>query len=181
MCIPALSLLLTLWSDCCLYAFVEQHHTKMKPKAQIDWAWGNPALKSAFMGWMSCVFLRQDPRQDDYPELPAIGRLLASAKKDFWNEDCYKEMILLGKVSGLSFKEYASKLPRQSGRPGSCLALPIVIDTDDVEVKDDEGYSNAVGRPVGATNEILEPVTPVNSTSGSNSFYAEDVNLLSLQ
>ena len=107
-----------------------------KRKAQADWSGGNHTVKSALLGWMANVFWIQGPRTRNFPETPALGRLIASAQKDLWSDDCYCEMTLLGEVAGLPFSEYARKLPRHTPVEGCCLALPIILEQEeDAEAK----------------------------------------------
>ncbi|KAG0627703.1 hypothetical protein M758_2G221900 [Ceratodon purpureus] len=108
--------------------------SKRRKMDSTDWTGGNPAIKAALLGWLSNIFWQQRSRLKEYPDIPALGRLIASSKKTQWMEACFNEITQLGEVSGSSFRVYARRLPRQLGREGSCLALPIVIDQDNVEI-----------------------------------------------
>ena len=124
-----------------------------KRRSQVDWAGGNPAIKGALLGWLASIYDQHDPRTQDFPNTPALGQLIASARKNLWSEQCYQEILLLGKAANLPFAQFASKLPRVD-RAGCCLALPIVIEEEDLEEVPAQVASNSVDGVV-ATSDIV--------------------------
>ena len=143
-------------------------------KRKIDWSGGNPAVKSDLLNWMSYIFLRQDPRFDMFPELPALGRLIASAKKDLWSEECYQEILLLGKVSGLKFKDYTRKLlPRHIGREGCSLAN-IPMESDDGAEVGSNSFGGAV--VVSSVTASLVVEASLEPNTSFKSFDLDNVN-----
>ena len=89
------------------------------------------------MAWMSIIFFNRDAINKWeatrwLPDVPALGQLMSISSEFQWNEECYQEVLLLGRASGYSFATFLENLELPRNSYGSCFANPITVDTTSV-------------------------------------------------
>ena len=94
-----------------------------------------------------------------YPETPALARLVQYPNYFDFTEDCYREVVLLGRVSGVTYSQYVRQFGIHEARPSSAAANPInLTDEGDDAIED---------------NEHEAQIIPTNSGSSSEAFYTD--------
>ena len=117
---------------------------------------GMDEQKGALLAWMSIIFFKRDARdkwekKQWLPEVPALGHLLHTSSDFPWSEECYQEVLLLGRAAGYPFVKFLDQLGLPRNSYGGCFANPITVDTTS-----NSSSSNSTG----SGSSFSDPVTP---------------------
>ncbi|KAG0582475.1 hypothetical protein KC19_3G063000 [Ceratodon purpureus] len=101
------------------------------------------------LGWLSMLHYRREYRKLTYPETPALARLVQYPNYFDFTEDTYREVVLLGRVSGVTYSQYVRRFGVHDTRPGSHAANPITLDdeADDIMENDEETAQTTATNP----------------------------------
>ena len=95
---------------------------------------GMDQQKGALLAWMSIIFFNRDAKdkwvqKQWLPEVPALGHLMHTSSDFPWSEECYQEVLLLGRAAGYPFAKFLDQLELPRNSYGGCFANPITVDT----------------------------------------------------
>ena len=115
--------------------------------------------KGALLAWLSIVFFNRNASnrrelKQWLPNVPALGRMLACSSEFKWNEQCYKEVRLLGKLSGYPFETYLDQLELPVKTYGCHPANPIIVDSTDHSSSTDISSSTATNSSTARTISV---------------------------